>query len=271
MNRLKSSVRKFMLEDLDSIKKQDKPNVIVNFKAILLGFLVIWCLSGVIIYYAFSDWSDRGTFGDMFGAINALFSAFAFGGLVYTLFIQRYELSLQRKELEMQRLEVARNGDQLEQQKNVMIQQSFENTFFKMIELHHNLIASMNDKPYEGRRAIEKLREFLYDELKRANHKRDLNKTIEDFLSLKGRHIKHYLNNYYCILELIEQHGLNTEEDLRDSNYTRIALSQLSEDERFLIFYTLGYKSETRLFLEKFTDISELNHFARHHYEWMTS
>lgn len=131
MNRLKSSVRKFMLEDLDSIKKQDKPNVIVNFKAILLGFLVIWCLSGVIIYYAFSEWSDRGTFGDMFGAINALFSAFAFGGLVYTLFIQRYELSLQRKELEMQRLEVARNGDQLEQQKNVMIQQSFENTFLK--------------------------------------------------------------------------------------------------------------------------------------------
>jgi hypothetical protein len=35
----------------------------------------------------------RGQFGDMFGGINALFSAMAFAVLIYTMHLQRTELS----------------------------------------------------------------------------------------------------------------------------------------------------------------------------------
>lgn len=44
----------------------------------------------------------RGIFGDMFGAVNALFSGFAFTGIVYAIYLQRKELSLQWQELREQ-------------------------------------------------------------------------------------------------------------------------------------------------------------------------
>ena len=36
---------------------------------------------------------DRGLFGDMFGAMNALFGGLAFAGIIYTILLQRVELS----------------------------------------------------------------------------------------------------------------------------------------------------------------------------------
>jgi hypothetical protein len=42
----------------------------------------------------------RGTFGDMFGAVNALFSGLAFACIFYSLLQQREDLRLQREELE---------------------------------------------------------------------------------------------------------------------------------------------------------------------------
>jgi hypothetical protein len=52
----------------------------------------------------------RGEFGDMFGAINALYSAMAFSVLVYTMWLQRTELRLQREELRDTREELAKSA-----------------------------------------------------------------------------------------------------------------------------------------------------------------
>lgn len=52
---------------------------------------------------------ERGTYGDMFGAVNSLFSGLAFAGIVYTILLQRQELSLQREELRLTRLEMAKS------------------------------------------------------------------------------------------------------------------------------------------------------------------
>ena len=46
-----------------------------------------------------TQWSERGTFGDMFGAVNALFSGLAFVGVIIAILLQRQELQLQRTEL----------------------------------------------------------------------------------------------------------------------------------------------------------------------------
>lgn len=89
------------------------------------GVFAIWVLSGIILYYV----EDRGTFGDMFGAINALFSGLAFAGLIYTVLLQKEELMLQREELKSTRGE-------FEEQNKTMRLQRFENTLFNLLSLY---------------------------------------------------------------------------------------------------------------------------------------
>lgn len=107
---------------------------------IITGIVLAWAFS-VIIITLFVDREFRGVAGDMFGAVNSLFSGFAFAGIIYTIGVQRQELqeqqkailmqteelTLQRKaiemqneELRMQREEAARSADQLESQRKLM-------------------------------------------------------------------------------------------------------------------------------------------------------
>lgn len=74
----------------------------------LFAVFVTWATSGYILYPLES--TIRGTFGDMFGAVNSLFSGLAFAALIFTVFMQREELSLQRKELEYTRQELRRSA-----------------------------------------------------------------------------------------------------------------------------------------------------------------
>ena len=67
------------------------------------------------------DWATRGQFGDLFGAVNALFSGLAFSGLIYAIFLQRKELSLQRQELRLQREEMEKSRAALSQQAEAQI------------------------------------------------------------------------------------------------------------------------------------------------------
>ena len=70
----------------------------------LICVFALWALTFLLFFIADSD--RRGQFGDMFGAVNALFSGLAFAGLIITLILQKTELSLQRDELEQTREEL---------------------------------------------------------------------------------------------------------------------------------------------------------------------
>lgn len=63
----------------------------------------------------------RGQFGDMFGAVNALFSAAAFAVLIYSMWLQRTELRLQREELQETRAELTRSADAQEEARAALI------------------------------------------------------------------------------------------------------------------------------------------------------
>lgn len=71
--------------------------------------LVVQAVAGWAIWRVFGR-QDAGTFGDMFGAVNATFSGLAFAALVYTLHLQRRELALQRQELADTRAELAKQA-----------------------------------------------------------------------------------------------------------------------------------------------------------------
>ncbi len=72
-----------------------------------IGILACLCIFAVLLWganwyfvsrYA-GDATKQGQFGDMFGAVNALFTALAFAGLIYTVLLQRDQLTLQQKEI----------------------------------------------------------------------------------------------------------------------------------------------------------------------------
>jgi hypothetical protein len=67
---------------------------------------------------------DRGTFGDMFGAVNAVFSGLAFGGIIITIWMQKHELELQRKELISTRTELHRSASSQERSEEALSKQA---------------------------------------------------------------------------------------------------------------------------------------------------
>lgn len=145
----------------------------------LAGVLLVWALSGYFISMWFGKPDGGGTFGDMFGAINALFSGLAFAGLIYTITVQKEELIEQRKaikmqtnelelqvtainmqteelalqrqaietqtaELKMQREETTRSADQLEMQRQLMNYQVVLTTVNDLIKLKNSTIATLD-------------------------------------------------------------------------------------------------------------------------------
>ena len=85
--------------------------------------VIIWGLSAFLIIDFIPEWSDRGTFGDLFGAVNALFSALAFAVLIYTLVLQREEIKQNREEIVLNRKELEKSGKLQRKAHEVLVQQ----------------------------------------------------------------------------------------------------------------------------------------------------
>lgn len=78
-----------------------------NGWTIVLGVLCLFllCWVGLICYFGmpYGNIGSAGTFGDQFGAVNALFSALALAGVIYTLIQQQQEMREQRREFMVNR------------------------------------------------------------------------------------------------------------------------------------------------------------------------
>ena len=136
-----------------------------------------WLVAGVVgvttirgaFWYFLIDHPERGTFGDMFGAVNVLFTGLAFAILAYTVWLQRKELEYQRQELRETRLELKGQKAQLQAQNDTLSRQRFENTFFQLLRVHQDIVNAMDVSgphggiPLRGRDCFN----VIYDELKR--------------------------------------------------------------------------------------------------------
>lgn len=80
---------------------------LVSFAIIFIAFI----LPLILVKYLGVEFDQLGTYGDFFGSFNALVSALAFGGLIYTIYLQRKDLELQRKELQLTRDEMKRQAE----------------------------------------------------------------------------------------------------------------------------------------------------------------
>jgi hypothetical protein len=87
-----------------------------------LAVMALWFASFFVIQALFPTMAERGQFGDLFGAVNALFSGLAFAGVIITISLQRDELALQRQELKEQREEMVRSRKELAAQVAAQLQ-----------------------------------------------------------------------------------------------------------------------------------------------------
>jgi len=242
---------------------------------VALVFLIpiIICLAYAYLLPKFiSDRTDQGTYGDMFGAVNTLFSGLAFAGIIYTIYQQGTELRLQRNELKLQRAEVAKTNIALDEQVKAANVQRFENTFFNMLELHNNIVkdicvtetkwsiqrrdGELNSlvpaKEHSGKDALKFLynslrqnyqrQEFqqeeydvLVDREKIYSHLRILALTYEHAFENYQNKLQPYYKNLFNIIDTIDQNEWISEKE--KFYYIRIIESQLSSDELLLIFY----------------------------------
>jgi len=135
---------------------------------VVIAILLVWIIYGFVVIYTLPDWPERGTFGDMFGAINALFSGLALAGIILAIFLQKQELELQRHELELTRQELARTAEAQEQSREALRTQAYTlnlsaqvSAYTALLEDHRSPVGAAP----EHLRQLKSLLEQLQDKL----------------------------------------------------------------------------------------------------------
>lgn len=119
-------------------------------KGLVILFVIvisIQAIMGFTIYHQIPTWTDRGTFGDMFGAINTLFSGLAFAGVIYAVFLQSKELNLQREELALTRIELEKSAEAQDSQARTMLKAAKINAISAKIQSYSQLLAGHRKVP----------------------------------------------------------------------------------------------------------------------------
>lgn len=221
-----------------SEKKEYRPLVIL-----ILIIIFVYIISWLAIYFTMSSWENRGQFGDMFGALNTLFSGLAFAGIIYAIILQKKELVLQRKELKYTRDELKGQKEQLQAQNQTMEKQNFENSFFQMLRFHSDIVNNMtliDLANQQGRDCFKTLFEdFMYSAYISAHNKNIgadpiiiARAAYSEFFSQYQAYMGHYFRNLYSIVKFVNESKMDNKKD-----YTRIVRAQLSSYELLLLFY----------------------------------
>ncbi len=128
----------------------------------MLAVVVLWLVSGWLIVALLDEWADRGTFGDLFGAVNALFSGLAFAALLYTIVLQRDEIRQNREEIVLNRRELSKGAKLQQKAQQVLIQQVEQthlsakmNAMRTLVDYYNNQIAN----PKSSDEVIEKAKQ----------------------------------------------------------------------------------------------------------------
>lgn len=265
-------------------KEETKSRLWIWIVVAIIGVLAAWGLSWWLINKNIDCSTERGTFGDMFGAVNALFSGLAFAGLIVTLLYQKEELKLQREELKETRNELNAQKLEFQEQNKTMKRQRFENTFFNMLSLQQEIVANLSydevervmdfSNPlknnvkhtiYNGRTIFREmylnltvsiLGNHSYMGIKRAIEANDYG--AYSYISSTTR-FDHYFRHLYRIFKYVDSTELI--EDNERYDYACIVRSQLSDYELVMLFYnclTSNGRAKFKPLIEKYVIFNNL-------------
>lgn len=225
----------------------------------LLIIIALWLVFWIFITNSgwLNEWNDRGTFGDMFGAINSLFSGLALAGVIYTILLQRIELKQNTTELRGQK-------EQFIIQNETLFQQKFENTFFQMLNLHHEIVqGSKLTDGVEGRKFFNRIQKdvslrFQERLSQTPNYTVDvLSKYYFEIYINYQNVLGHYFRNMYHIVKLVDRSSVSDKK-----YYTDILRAQLSSSEIYLLFYNCLSENGNQKFkplIEKYSFLKNLD------------
>ena len=245
-------------------------------------FLTLYLSQNISLFPTGDDDCAPALFGDSFGAVNALISAFAFAGMIVTFVLQRYELSMQRKELEAQRMEFSSQNETLRLQR-------FENTFFNMMELQQSIVDDSyamdsnkefvtEDSPNDlGRISKEVIvpneyrgRNLFYYAFHINKHYIEpLHKEVNGLcgvLQVKGKCafddyytttvFDHYFRHLYTILKFIKQNRwLGEKEQYKYATFVRATLSRY---ELVMLYYNGFFHPKMKYLMEEYCLLNNL-------------
>jgi hypothetical protein len=180
----------------------------------------------------FDSWSERGTVGDTYGALNTIFSGIALAGVIITLLMQKQDLDNQKIEMQLQREEMINT-------RNEFLMTRSTNLVYNQLERFENSVKEFKilyfGTTYIGNEALL----LLYNKTKKFTLLSD-NKE-EQMQKVKGI-ILNNLNIYGPNKESIENFAQNT-------NYSVQVLKQI------ILTPTLEKKDQEDLMKIFFTNI----------------
>jgi len=256
-------------------KKKDSGISIVPVTLLLSFILVAWIATPFLVPMYIGIGPDGpGTFGDMFGATNALFSGFAFAGLIVAILLQKEELRLQREELSETREVLKDQKDQFIEQNKTLRKQSFEDTFFQLMRLYNDIISSLDTRSPRNTKIIvtgrdvfiawyELFQRYVGDQLSRLSKAGEKAVQFEEVIhdeylkcyEANKSDLSHYFLTLYNIVKFVHLSDMDNKKF-----YTDILRAQLSSYE--LLF--LHYDSKSKYGVEKFAPLIEEYNLLKH-------
>ena len=209
--------------------------LLLPFIGVLIAWSICWWALG-------SETETRGSFGDMFGSVNALFSGLAFAGLIVAIRLQSEELALQRQELADTRTVLEDQKTQMQAQASTLHLQQFETTFFQLLRTLGDIVGAIdlispkNGQVTKGRDCIK----VFYERLEvlvtsgRMPGESDLakaNAAYTIFYREFEHELGHYFRHLYHIIKFVDS------SDVADKRqYTSFVRAQISSFESLLLF-----------------------------------
>lgn len=219
----------------------------------LYGLIVTSILISVAYYFVVTNRLPndaaavdlRSQFGNMFGALNALFSAFAFSGLIYAILLQRDDLALQREDLAATREELAGQRRQLELQNEGIATNRFYDGLYRLVSLHADIVRNVRyvnqaraGGPVVGRQGLQELEAeirragtTMYSEEPTTTASRGVH-AFKDATTRDGADMMSYFQNFAELLRFV----LDAPPRDREAAI-RLIHAQLSEFELALLLY----------------------------------
>ena len=223
--------------------------------------IVITGAYGRYVYNSFGSFDKAGTFGDSFGALTSLFTALAFAGLIFTLFVQKRELSLQRLEFENLVQEQKSSNKILENQSQSIYRQNFETTFFNMVREFRSVrdaaaFRRTSTSEFTGQHAIEVMSNVAFGKISKIG----VLDFDDEYLNFYTQHVNDlgpYFRMLYSIFKFVH------ESEIQDKKfYTNILRAQLSSGEAQLLMINCVSPLGKEKFLPLVKEYDLLKHYV---------
>jgi hypothetical protein len=220
---------------------ESRPNMPGIWTITLVGFIIfdVW-LVNLLVGLDENLLGGRGTFGDVFGMSNSLFSGLALAGLVYAVILQRSEISVAREELRRTKEIFEKQSASLELQNSESRKQIFEGTFFQLLRVFSDITENLDLTNQQrgvtrGKDVIavfEKRLSTVDFELVAENKPRSHKIVYERLYAKNQNDLGHYFRTLYTTLKFVD-----TSSSSNKKFYTNILRAQLSNPELHLILY----------------------------------